>query len=80
MFDHIFRRFPEYSVAIQALADADPTVRTILADYEEMCTWMATHDGSQKPEIDQIEHAQYLIKDLESEIQRKLEEYDEHNR
>ena len=79
LFDHLLRRFPEHVTAIQALANVDATMRSILADYEEISTWLAVHDGSATPGDAELEHARKVIRDLENEISGRLEEHNDSN-
>ena len=79
MFDHILRRFPDHVTTIQALANVDATMRAILADYEEISTWLAVHDGSAAPGDAELNHARKVIRDLENEISGRLEVHDDSN-
>ena len=80
MHYHVDQRFPDAAPAIEALASKDKSFATLLADYEELSTWLAVQDRSSKTEDEEIGNALELIGELENEIRQRLEEYDEHTR
>ncbi len=80
MYEHINRKFPHRVAAIEAITKNDANVRAIFDDYEELRTWMASQDraGSQSPQ--ELETAEKLIRDLETEISTHLGEHNDNNR
>ena len=80
MTAQIDRRFPELARAIRERAIRDPAYRTVLADYEEMCAWLAAHDVAPRPDGEDVENARNLVRELEDEILSELEVPDERNR
>ena len=52
----------------------------MVADYEELCTWLMVQERSAKTGNEEIGNARELIGELETEIRHQLEEYDEHTR
>ena len=76
MIYHTNRRFLDHVPAITALADKNPAFSAIIADYEEMCTWLATLNRDTPPDDGEIENARELIRDLEEEILSHLKEHE----
>ena len=69
MNEHVCRKFPKHIGAIRALADRDATFRCVLADYEEMCTWLTVQQRREGPiDPEEIDNARDLIGNLEDEI------------
>jgi len=46
--EHVFRKFPNHIEAIRILLQEDASFREMCADYEEICTWLDTHDRVRK--------------------------------
>ena len=79
MFYHVDQNFPEAMTDIEALAGKDPGFAMLLADFEELSTWLASGEcGTSRNELE-IENAEELVRELKVEIRRKLEEHDERN-
>ena len=74
--EHVFRKFPDRISDIKALADKNPTFRTILADYAEMCTWLETLERSAQSDPGESAHARELIQNLEEEIFNQLKKHE----
>ena len=70
--NHVYRKFPNYIEAIQALLQKDITFREICADYEEMCNWLDNYCHSQGQPSEECDHAREIIRDLEDEISKLL--------
>ena len=75
MNDHVSRKFPERVSTIRALAECDETFRTILANYEELRTWLATLNRKTIPDLEELDHASNLARDLENEIVDHLKKH-----
>ena len=71
---HIYRKFPGHIEAIQELLQKGPTFREICDDYEEVCSWVESHCRQDGPSSKQCDGARQLIRDLEYEILKALEE------
>ncbi len=74
MSDHIYRKFADQIDSIQTLLKTDATFEEVCADYEEICTWLASQQESTVLSTEEIEHARELIQELEAEINQKLKE------
>ena len=74
MTEEIYRKFPNYIGAIQALLQKDATFREICADYEEMCTWLAGQEHPGGRPAEECDRARALIRDLEDEINEVLKD------
>lgn len=74
MSDHISRKFADQIDSIQTLLKTDATFEEVCADYEEICTWLASQQESTVLSTEEIEHARELIQELEDEINQKLKE------
>ncbi len=74
MSDHISRKFANQIDSIQTLLKTDTTFEEVCADYEEICTWLASQQESTVLSTEEIEHARELIQELEDEINQKLKE------
>ena len=74
MTDHVYRKYPDHSDAIRALRNKDTDFGEICDDYEEMSTWMAAQYRSIDPHSEECVQAQEIIRGLEDEIMKKLEE------
>ncbi len=72
--EHIYRKFPGHIEAIQELLQKGPTFREICDDYEEVCSWVESHCRQDGPSSKQCDGARQLIRDLEYEILKALEE------
>ena len=72
MTEDIYRKFPNYIEAIQALLRKDATFREILANYEEMCTWLACQEQPEGRPAEERDRAREVIRDLEDEIKQAL--------
>ena len=80
MYYHVDRNFPDVRPDIEALANRDLEFATLLADFEALSTWLATHEPAASSTEAEFNSAVELVQDLKNEIRSKLEEYDEHNR
>jgi hypothetical protein len=74
MTDHVNRKYPDRVGAIQALRKKDLSFEEMCNDYEEMCSWMAVLGCSTDPHSEECVHAKEIIRDLEDEIERTLQE------
>ena len=66
--EHVSRKFPNHIEAMQALLQKDATFREICADYEEICTWLDSHDRSEGPPSKDCDFTRELRRELEDEI------------
>ena len=76
MPDHIYRKFADQIDSIQTLLKTDATFEEVCADYEEICTWLASQQESTVLSTEEIEHARELIQELEDEINKMLKRED----
>ena len=74
MSDHVYRKFPDHIEAIQALLQKDAIFREIYADYEEICTWLASENLAERRPSEEYDHARQLIRELEVEIMHVLKD------
>lgn len=74
MTEHVYRKYPDRAEHIQALRNRDTEFSQICDDYEEMCTWLAAKTRSLDPHAEEFNQAKEIIRDLEDEINQKLEE------
>jgi len=70
--EHVFRKFPNHIEAIRILLQEDASFREMCADYEEICTWLDTHDRSESPPSKEGILTRELIQELEAEITKVL--------
>ena len=73
---HVLRRFPNFVSTIRARADKDPAFRAMLADYEEVSTWLASRQNLPTSDPVELESALELIRNLEEEILSQIERQD----
>ena len=76
MSDLIYRKFAGQIDNIQTLLKTDATFEEVCADYEEICTWLASQQESTVLPTEEIEHARELIQELEDEINKMLKRED----
>ena len=74
MTDHVCRKYPDYAEAIRALRNKDSDFSEMCDDYDEMCTWLTEQSHSLEPHPKEYVDAQEIVRDLEDEIFKKLEE------
>ena len=74
MTDHVYRKYPDHTEAIRALLKKDADFNEMCDDYEEMSTWLAAQSQSIDPHSEECVQAQEIIRNLEDEILKKLEE------
>ena len=72
--EHVYRKFPNHFEAIQAFLQKDATFREICADYEEICTWLDSHDRSEGPPSKEYDLTRELMRELEGEIIQMLKD------
>ena len=72
---HVDRRFPDRGPAIRALAETDPAFRAMLAEYEEICTWLAAHTRPAPPDNAELANVRIVVRELEEEILSELERH-----
>jgi hypothetical protein len=81
VYFHLEQNFPKGLRSLERLAKQDREVAALLADYEELCTWVATVTGasanSRASKASELSHAQEIIRDLEEEIRKKIGGLDE---
>ena len=77
---HVDRLFPGAAPVIEALASKKKDFASLLADYEELSTWLAVRERSSETDDEEIGNARELIGELETEIRQQLEKYDERTR
>ena len=70
--EYVFRKFPNHIEAIQALLQKDATFKEICADYEEICTWLDSHDRSKDSPYKDSDLTRELMRELEDEITKVL--------
>jgi uncharacterized protein YdcH (DUF465 family) len=80
MTDYVHRKFPEHIAAVEVLREKDSTFRSVCADYEELCAWLAARCQSEDPSFRECSDAWALGRDLEDEILTLLEEYNDNIR
>ena len=80
MYHHVDQRFPGAAPAINSLASKSKVFAALLADFEELSTWLAVQNRSSAKNDEENENARELIGELENEIRQQLEEYHEHTR
>lgn len=73
MYEHFGKRFPEQRAALDACTQLNAALLAILADYEEIRTWLAAEDSSVPRDPGELEQAHALARDLEIEILSRLE-------
>ena len=71
---HVCNKFPNHIDAIQVLFKKDTAFREICNDYEETCNWLEDYCRSKGQPSAECDHAQQLIRELEDEIIKVLEE------
>ncbi len=76
MTDHIYRNFSNHIEAIQTLLQKDATFEEVCADYEEICTWLASQQESTVLSTEEIENTREVIQELEDEINKMLSRED----
>ena len=72
--EYVYRKFPNHIEAIQTLLQQDASFREICADYEEICTWLDSHDPSEGPPSKEGDLTRELMQELEDEINQKINE------
>ena len=72
MSEYVYRKFSDHIEIISELLQKDATFREICADYEEMCTWLASYCRSKGRPSEECDHARELIRDLENDINEVL--------
>ena len=70
--DHIYRKFADSIGSIRTLLQRNPTFQEICADYEEICTWLASEKHSEGRPPEELNNARELKQDLEDEIKATL--------
>ena len=79
MYEHFQARYPEQSAEISVLARLNAALRAVLADYEEISTWLAVQEPMEPRDPDEIGRARTLARELETEILNHLEIGDDNN-
>ena len=74
MTDHVYRKYPDYAEAIRALRNKDSDFSEMCDDYDEMCTWLTIQGHCIDPHSEECVDAQEIVRDLEDEIIKRLEE------
>jgi len=74
--DLIYRKFADQIDSIQTLLKTDAAFEEVCADFEEICTWLASQQESTVLSTEEIEHARELIQELEDEINKMLRRED----
>ncbi len=77
MYEHFREKFPKQIAEINLLTRVNETLRTVLEDYEELCTWLAVQDRLAPQDRDELDKAQRLARELENEILQQLEKQDD---
>ena len=72
MAAHVYRKFPNHIEAIRSLLHEDSNFREICTDYEEICTWLDSHDRSEGPLSKEGDLTREFVRELEAEITRVL--------
>jgi hypothetical protein len=74
---HLEQKFPSAVRSLQSLAERDTELASLLTEYEELCTWVATREQSPKgllaSKVKELNHAREIVRDLEKEILRFTE-------
>ena len=74
MSDYLFRGLPHRIETIKMLLKTDDHIREICADYAEMTAWIEHHCRSENQPKEQCNYARQVIRELESELIRALED------
>ncbi len=74
MTEHVYRKFSNHIGSIQALLEKDAAFGEICNDYEEICTWLTSQSHPEDRSPGELDRARRLIRDLEDEILKALEE------
>ena len=74
MSDYLFRGLPHRIETIKMLLKTDARIREICADYAEMTAWIEHHCRSENQPKEQCNYAREVIRELESELIRALED------
>ncbi len=69
---HVLNRFPDLAEAIRSLMKKDLGFRETCADYEEICTWLASHARPDGCPPEDRERNLELKRNLEREIEEAL--------
>ena len=80
MYEHLRRKFPRHTSAIQSTVNKDPVARSLFDDYEELSTWMAVQSREKSADVNELENAKALQRDLETEILNRLGDPDDYGR
>ena len=72
MTDYIYRKFADSIGSIRTLLQNDSTFQEICADYEEICTWLASEKRTEGRPSEELKSARELKQDLEDEIETTL--------
>ena len=73
MHFHLERHFPGNAGALERLANKSRGFESLLADYEELRTWLAVREQQGPVDRDELRSARELIGELEDEIRQQLE-------
>ena len=79
MYEHFTEKFPEQSAAISVLARLSTALRSVLADYEEISTWLAVQKPAEPRDPEELDRARTLVRELEDEILNHLEKQDDND-
>ena len=74
MNEHLYLKFADHAAAIRALRTKDQAFSELCTDYEEICTWLASHERAAEIASEEIDHARELRRELEEDINRRLAE------
>jgi hypothetical protein len=69
---HLEQKFPSAVLSLESLAEQDDELATLLTEYEELCTWVATCEQSSEglvaTKAKELSHAREIVRHLEEEI------------
>lgn len=75
MTKHVRKKFSNHIEGIQALLEKDSNFREMVADYEEICSWLDGYCRSEGTPSIECDRAREVIRDLEDEIHNALEDF-----
>ena len=73
LYSSLQEHFPERFEQIRRLAQQDPGFEEVCSDYEELSSWLASHDHKACPPESACAMNRLLLADLEIEILQYLQ-------
>ena len=72
MYDHVKKELPEFASVIASRAESDSAFRDLLAEFEDICTWLSAQNKTGSTDPEELEAARDLKHALECEIKNVL--------